>query len=42
MLFVFKECLSIVENLKELGIILPESISDAIETINPNKKDKEE
>lgn len=42
MLFVFKECLSIVENLKEIGIILPNSISDAIATINPDKENKEE
>ena len=41
-LFVFKECLSIKENLEEVGIGLPKDITDAIETINPNKKDKEE
>ena len=41
-LFVFKECLSIKENLEEVGIGLPKDITDAIETINPNKKDKED
>ena len=41
-LFVFKECLSIKENLEEVGIGLPKDITDAIETINPNKEDKEE
>ena len=41
-LFVFKECLIIKENLEEMGIGLPKDITDAIETINPNKEDKEE
>lgn len=41
-LFVFKECLSIKENLEEVGIGLPKDITDAIETINPDKEDKEE
>ena len=41
-LFVFKECLSIKENLEEVGIGLPKDITDAIETINPNKENKEE
>lgn len=41
-LFVFKECLSIKENLEEVGVSLPKDITHAIETINPNKKDKEE
>ena len=42
MLFVFKECLSIKENLEEVGIGLPKDITDAIETINPDKENKEE
>lgn len=41
-LFVFKECLSIKENLEEVGIGLPKDITDAIETINPDKENKEE
>ena len=41
-LFVFKECLSIKENLEEMGIGLPKDITDAIETINPDKENKEE
>ena len=41
-LFVFKESISNKKNLKEMGIGLLKDITDAIETINPNKEDKEE
>ena len=39
-LFVYKETGSIIENLAELGVNLPEVLKDKLEILN--KKDKEE
>lgn len=41
-LFVFKECLSIEENLKIVGIDIPGTMKDAIHSINPDKENEEE
>lgn len=44
MLFVYKECLSIIENLDKLGVKLPKIFSEKINSLNPDseEKDKEE
>lgn len=40
MLFVFKECISIIENAGVCGVTLPAILLDKIQDLNPNK-DKE-
>lgn len=38
-LFIYREAGSILENLKECGVIVPKGVVDAVETINPEKKE---
>ena len=40
-LFVFKEAISIVENLGLIGVHLPEFLKDKIQDLNPEKKDND-
>lgn len=40
-LFIFKEAISIVENLGLIGVNLPQFLKDKIQDLNPDKKDKE-
>ena len=40
MLLVAKECVSIVENLGQLGVTIPKIIAEKIEDLNPDKKEE--
>lgn len=39
-LFIFKEAISIVENLGIIGVKLPEFLKDKIQDLNPDRTDK--
>lgn len=41
MLFVFKECISIIENAGVCGVNLPNIIKDKIQDLNPDKESGE-
>lgn len=41
MLFVFKECISIVENAGACGVNVPNVIKDKIQDLNPDKEGEE-